>query len=71
MDDDFNAPVAIAALFDLARGVNTALNAEAPPGRPRSKRPTRSTASMGGQVLGVVPEPRPPAAAPARSARPA
>ncbi len=56
MDDDFNAPAAIAVLFDLARLVNSALNAEQPLGRPALEAADTLYRELGGQVLGIVPE---------------
>jgi cysteinyl-tRNA synthetase len=55
LDDDFNAPVAVSALFEFSRSVN-ALLAETPP-------PTSGDLALidalyqeiGGQVLGIVP----------------
>jgi cysteinyl-tRNA synthetase len=57
MDDDFNAPAAIAVLFDLARVVNSLLNAaEAPPTRRVLEAVDALYRELGGQVLGIVPE---------------
>jgi cysteinyl-tRNA synthetase len=56
MDDDFNAPAAIAVLFDLARLINSALSAEAPPGRGALEAADALYRELGGQVLGVVPD---------------
>ncbi len=55
LDDDFNAPVAIASLFDFARAVNTALSAETPPGRAALDAVDAVYREIGGQVLGIVP----------------
>ncbi len=55
LDDDFNAPVAIAALFDFARAVNTALSADPPPGRAALDAVDAVYREIGGQVLGIVP----------------
>jgi cysteinyl-tRNA synthetase len=56
LDDDFNAPVAIAALFDFARGVNTVLGGDTPPGQAALDAVDAVYREIGGQVLGIVPE---------------
>src|SRR5579859_1706764 len=56
LDDDFNAPVAIAALFDFSRSVNTLLNAATPPGQAALEAVDGLYREIGGQVLGIVPE---------------
>jgi cysteinyl-tRNA synthetase len=56
MDDDFNTPQAIAALFDLNKQVNELLNSE--------KAPTKGTLAavddiyreLAGQILGILPD---------------
>ncbi len=55
LDDDFNTPVALAALFDFSRSVNTLLNAETPPSRAVLAALDGLYAEIGGQVLGVIP----------------
>jgi cysteinyl-tRNA synthetase len=55
LDDDFNAPVAIATLFDFSRSVNTLLNAEAQPGQAALEAIDGLYREIGGQVLGIVP----------------
>jgi cysteinyl-tRNA synthetase len=55
LDDDFNAPMALAALFDYARGVNTLLASEAAPGRAGLEALDAVYREIGGQVLGIVP----------------
>jgi len=55
LDDDFNAPMALAALFDFARGVNTLLSADGPPGQAGLAALDAVYAEIGGQVLGIVP----------------
>ena len=55
LDDDFNAPVAIAALFDFSRSVNTLLNAEVQPGQAALEAIDGLYREVGGQVLGIVP----------------
>jgi cysteinyl-tRNA synthetase len=56
LQDDFNAPVAIAALFEFARGVNTLLASETPPGQAALDAADTVYREIGGQVLGIVPE---------------
>jgi cysteinyl-tRNA synthetase len=56
MDDDFNTPQAIAALFDLNRKVNELLNSD--------RRPSMGTLAaiddmyreLGGEILGIIPD---------------
>jgi len=55
LDDDFNAPVAIATLFDFSRSVNTLLNAAAPLGQAALEAIDGLYREIGGQVLGIVP----------------
>jgi cysteinyl-tRNA synthetase len=50
MDDDFNTPVAVAALFDLARGINRARAEGAPP---ELVEPARQTLVELAGVLGL------------------
>ncbi len=52
LDDDFNAPVAIATLFDFSRSVNTLLNAEIQPSRAALEAIDGLYREFGGQVLG-------------------
>lgn len=56
MDDDFNTPQAIAALFDLNRRVNDLLNS----GRDLSQGPLAALddvyRELGGEVLGIIPD---------------
>jgi cysteinyl-tRNA synthetase len=56
LDDDFNAPAALAALFDFSRLVNTLLHAAPPPGRAALAVIDAFYREIGGQVLGVIPE---------------
>ncbi len=56
LDDDFNAPVAVAALFDFSRSVNTLLSAAAQPGQADLEALDGVYRKIGGQVLGIVPE---------------
>ena len=55
LDDDFNTPVAIAALFDFSRSVNTLLSAESQPSRAALEAIDGLYREIGGQVLGIVP----------------
>jgi len=55
LDDDFNAPVAVAALFEFSRSVNTLL-AEDPPPTPADLALIDSLyQEIAGQVLGIIP----------------
>jgi cysteinyl-tRNA synthetase len=56
MDDDFNTPVALAALFDLVREVNGCLAAPAPLSTPGLRRALDFFRSTAGSVLGVLEE---------------
>jgi len=56
MADDFNAPAAIAVLFDFAKVANTLLNAEAAPGRASLEAVDALYRELAGQVLGILPE---------------
>ncbi len=56
MEEDFNAPAAIAALFDFSKVVNTLLNAETPPGRAALEAVDALYRELAGQVLGLLPE---------------
>jgi cysteinyl-tRNA synthetase len=56
MDDDFNAPAAVAGLFELSRLVNSLLNAERQPARGTLEAVDTLYRELGGQVLGIVPE---------------
>jgi cysteinyl-tRNA synthetase len=56
MNEDFNTPVALTALFDLAKLANTLLNAEAAPSRAALAAIDALFRELGGTVLGIVPE---------------
>jgi cysteinyl-tRNA synthetase len=56
MDDDFNAPAAVAVLFDLSRLANTQLNTEITPTRPALEAIDAVYREFGGQVLGLIPD---------------
>jgi cysteinyl-tRNA synthetase len=56
MDDDFNAPVALAALHELTREVNTLLNSGQAVGRKTLEAIDDTYRRLGGQVLGIIPD---------------
>jgi cysteinyl-tRNA synthetase len=56
MNDDFNTPKAIAALFDLNREVNTLLSSEQPMGRGTLSAIDGLYRDLGGKVLGIIPD---------------
>lgn len=56
MDDDFNAPVALASLHELTREVNTLLNSGEAIGRPVLEAIDNTYRRLGGQVLGIIPD---------------
>jgi cysteinyl-tRNA synthetase len=56
MDDDFNAPQAIAALQEFTREVNKLLNSGEEVGRPVLESIHNLYDELGGDVLGIVPE---------------
>jgi cysteinyl-tRNA synthetase len=55
MDDDFNAPRALAVLQDLTRSVNTLLNGDASLGLSTLQAIDATYNSLGGDVLGIIP----------------
>ncbi len=55
MDDDFNAPKAIAVLQELTRDVNTLLNSEATVGLNTLNAINDTYRELGGDVLGLIP----------------
>jgi cysteinyl-tRNA synthetase len=55
MDEDFNAPGAVAALFDFTREVNTALGAGKGPGRKDLESYSALYRELAGDVLGLIP----------------
>ncbi|MGR3311237.1 MAG: cysteine--tRNA ligase [Candidatus Brocadiales bacterium] len=55
MDDDFNTPGAIAALFDFSKEVNTLLNAEQAVSRETLENILSFYHQFGGEILGIVP----------------
>jgi cysteinyl-tRNA synthetase len=54
MDDDFNAPMAIAVLQELTRDVNTLLNSGAEVGMNTLTAIDEMFSALGGEVLGIV-----------------
>lgn len=56
MDDDFNAPAALAVLQDLTRQVNTLLNESGPPSRETLEAIDQLYRELGGDVLGIIPD---------------
>jgi cysteinyl-tRNA synthetase len=56
MDDDFNTPQALAALFDLTKEVNTLLNSGEPVGRGTLEAIDGLYRELGGDVLGIIPD---------------
>ncbi|MCC7451250.1 MAG: cysteine--tRNA ligase [Anaerolineae bacterium] len=55
MDDDFNAPIALATLQTLTGEVNKLLNSGEPVGKPTLQAIDNLYNDLGGQVLGIVP----------------
>ncbi len=55
MDDDFNAPLAIGVLFDLARELNQALNAPEKLGVKSLTAIDELFSDLGGTLLGIIP----------------
>jgi cysteinyl-tRNA synthetase len=56
MDDDFNTPQALAALFDLTKEVNTLLNSGEPVSRGTLEAIDGLYRELGGDVLGIIPD---------------
>jgi len=56
MDDDFNAPAALAVLFDLTTEVNKLLNSDVELNRGTLEAIDGTYRALGGHVLGVVPD---------------
>jgi len=63
MDDDFNTPRAIAALFDLSRDVNTFLNSDQTASRATLEAIEDLYRTLGSDVLGILFEGQAPGAA--------
>jgi cysteinyl-tRNA synthetase len=56
MDDDFNAPAAMAVLFDFAREINTSLGMEKGPVRKDLESFITLYRELAGDVLGLLPK---------------
>lgn len=56
MDDDFNAPAALAVLQELTRQVNTLLNEKGPHSRGTLKAIDGLYRELGGDILGIIPD---------------
>jgi cysteinyl-tRNA synthetase len=56
MDDDFNAPLAIGVLFDMARETNQSLNSEQKISLDSLQQIDQLFSELGGQVLGIIPD---------------
>ncbi|MCA9965215.1 MAG: hypothetical protein KC423_13255, partial [Anaerolineales bacterium] len=56
MNDDFNAPAALAVLQELTRKVNTLLNEQGPHTQDTLQAIDQLYRELGGDVLGIVPE---------------
>jgi cysteinyl-tRNA synthetase len=56
MDDDFNAPRALAVLQELTREVNTLLNSGSTVGLPVLNAINQTYTELGGGVLGIIPQ---------------
>ena len=56
LNDDFNAPAALAVLFDFGKVMNTLLNADTPAGRATLEAVDTLYRELGGHVLGIIPE---------------
>jgi cysteinyl-tRNA synthetase len=56
MDDDFNAPAALAVLQELTRQINTLLNEESPQTQETLEAIDKLFRELGGEVLGIVPD---------------
>jgi cysteinyl-tRNA synthetase len=67
MDDDFNAPLAIGVLFDLARETNQVLNSEQKLSVDALKQVDLMFSELGGKILGIIPEKLPSASGDAKT----
>ncbi|MFN2163048.1 MAG: cysteine--tRNA ligase [Candidatus Promineifilaceae bacterium] len=56
MDDDFNAPAALAVLQDYTRKVNSLVNESTPLSRDSLKILDQTFGELGGDVLGIIPD---------------
>ena len=55
MDDDFNAPLAVGVLFDLARETNQSLNSDEKVSVSTLKQIEQLFSDLGGRILGIIP----------------
>ncbi|MCK6628766.1 MAG: cysteine--tRNA ligase [Anaerolineae bacterium] len=55
MDNDFNTPQALAALFDFNRAVNTLINGDQPVSAGTLKAIDETYRTLGGDILGLIP----------------
>ena len=56
MDNDFNTPQALAALFDFSKVVNTLINSEEPVFRGTLNAIDETYRILGGDILGIIPD---------------
>jgi len=56
MNNDFNTPQALAALFDFNKAANTLLNSERPVSKGTLEAIDQTYRTLGGDILGLVPE---------------
>ncbi len=56
MDNDFNTPQALAALFDFNKAVNTLINNEQPASKGTLEAIDQTYRTLGGDILGLVPD---------------
>jgi len=56
MDDDFNTPVALSALFEMTKDVNALLSSEEEIGRGTLKAIDGLYRELGGKILGIIPD---------------
>jgi cysteinyl-tRNA synthetase len=56
MDDDFNAPAALAVLQDYTRKVNSLVNESTPLSRDSLEILDQTFGELGGDVLGIIPD---------------
>lgn len=64
MDNDFNTPQALAALFDFNRAVNTLINSDQPVSRKTLEMINETYRKLGGDILGLIPDEVSPAGQP-------
>lgn len=64
MDNDFNTPQALAALFDFNRAVNTLINSDQAVSRKTLQATDETYRKLGGDILGLIPDEISPAGQP-------